>query len=184
MSLFTLPSRIIRLAKESSWIIAGQVFSVVGSLILIRILTEYLKPAQYGELALGLTLAGLVNQVLMGGVIASAGRFYSIAAEKSDLPSYFAATKSLVADATLALAGMTLLLIFGMYWYGYTHWLTFTIVVLVFAASTGNSALLNSIQNAARLRALVASHSCLDPWLKLVLLLDSCFGSEIQAPRW
>ncbi|MBK6324155.1 MAG: hypothetical protein IPF38_18860 [Burkholderiales bacterium] len=107
----------------------------------------------------------------MGGVIASAGRFYSIAAEKSDLPSYFAATKSLVADATLALAGMALLLMFGMYWYGCTHWLTFTIAALVFAASSGNSALLNSIQNAARLRALVASHSCLDPWLKLVFAI-------------
>jgi O-antigen/teichoic acid export membrane protein len=39
-----------------------------GALVLVRVLTEYLTPAQYGQLALGLTVAGLVNQVVMAGM--------------------------------------------------------------------------------------------------------------------
>ncbi len=79
--------RFQRLAKEGSWIVAGQIATVLGALVLVRVLTEYLEPAQYGQLALGLTVAGLVNQVVMGGVLAGIGRFYSIAAEANDLPA-------------------------------------------------------------------------------------------------
>jgi hypothetical protein len=54
--------RVLRLAKEGSWIVIGQISSVLGSLVLVRVLTERLDPAQYGQLALGLTVANLVNQ--------------------------------------------------------------------------------------------------------------------------
>jgi len=80
--------RFRRLSKEGFWIVIGQVATVLSALALVRVLTEYLEPAQYGQLALGLTVAGLVNQVVMGGVTAGIGRFYSIAAEKNDLPGY------------------------------------------------------------------------------------------------
>lgn len=175
MNVFALPSRILRLAKESSWIIVGQVFSVIGSLVLVRTLTEYLQPAEYGELALGLTLTGLVNQVVMGGIIASAGRYYSVAAEKSDLAGYFAATKSLGAMATSALSGATVVLLFGMYWHNGTKWFGLTVAVMVFAVASSCSALLTNILNAARQRALVASHTCLDPWLKLFFAIGFIF---------
>ncbi len=81
-------TRIKRLAKEGSWIVIGQIAVVAGALVLVRVLTEYLAPAQYGQLALGLTVAGLVNQVVMGGITAGIGRFYAIAAEKQDLVGY------------------------------------------------------------------------------------------------
>ena len=77
-----ISSRINRLAKEGSWVIIGQIIAILGSLVLVRVLTEYLKPVQYGQLVLGLTLGGLVNQVVMGGMSNGITRFYSIAAEK------------------------------------------------------------------------------------------------------
>ncbi len=42
----------MRLAKEVVWVIFGQVATVTGSLVLVRTLTEYLPPAEYGEIAL------------------------------------------------------------------------------------------------------------------------------------
>ena len=81
-------SRFNRLVKESSWIVFGQLAAVVGALVLVRVLTEHLDPAQYGQLALGLTVAGLVNQTVFGGFSAGIARLYSIAAEKHDLPAY------------------------------------------------------------------------------------------------
>ena len=68
-------ARIRRLAGESAWIIAGQLAVVAGALVLVRVLTERLDPVQYGQLALGLTVAGLVNQVVMGGLATALAAF-------------------------------------------------------------------------------------------------------------
>jgi len=48
-------TRIKRLAKEGSWIVIGQITVIAGALVLVRVLTEYLASAQYGQLALAHT---------------------------------------------------------------------------------------------------------------------------------
>jgi O-antigen/teichoic acid export membrane protein len=167
--------RIARLSRESSWITIGQICSVVGSIVLVRVLTEHLDPAQYGQLALGLTVAGLINQVVMAGIIAGIGRFYSIAAEKQALGGYLHATHRLLLYATLVVVVISLLLINGLLWLDYSQWIALAAAALVFSVlSTYNSAL-NGIQNAARQRAIVAFHGGLDAWLKIGLALGVMF---------
>lgn len=61
-------ARMRRLAKEGFWIVLGQIVTVLGSLVLVRVLTGFLTPAQYGQLALGLTIVTLFNQVVFGGI--------------------------------------------------------------------------------------------------------------------
>ena len=119
----THKSRIHRLSAEGGWIVAGQVASVIGALVLVRMLTEYLDPAQFGQLALGLTLAGLVNQTVLGGITAGIGRYYSIAADRQDLGAYLLATRYLLAYSTVAVAAITLMLMTSLYWLGYSQWI-------------------------------------------------------------
>ena len=52
-----------------------QAAAVAGALIGVRVLTGILPPAQYGELALGLTIATLVNQVIMAPLTGGFFRF-------------------------------------------------------------------------------------------------------------
>lgn len=162
-------SRFKRLAKEGSWIVIGQIASVLGSLVLVRVLTEYLEPMEYGQLALGLTIATLVNQVAMGGVTAGIGRFYSIAAEKGDLWGYFRASRRLMCYATLAVSVIAVIVITGLSVAGESRWLGLAAAVLVFSVLSGFNASLSAIQNAARQRAIVALHSGMDAWLKIGL---------------
>ncbi len=162
-------TRIKRLAKEGSWIVAGQIAAVAGALVLVRVLTEHLDPAQYGQLALGLTVAGLVNQVVMGGITAGIGRFYSIAAEKQDLGGYLHATRHLLAYATAAAVAIGLILMASLYWLGYSQWIGLAAAALVFSVLSGYNSTLSAIQNAARQRAIVAFHGGLDAWLKILL---------------
>lgn len=162
-------TRIKRLAKEGSWIVIGQIATVAGALVLVRVLTEYLDPAQYGQLALGLTIAGLVNQVVMGGITAGIGRFYSIAAEKSDLWGYLKASCTLMGYASLAVGVIALALIAGLAWTGQWQWLGLAIAVLVFSVLSAYNSALSGIQNAARQRAIVALHGGMDAWLKIGL---------------
>jgi len=162
-------ARIKRLAKEGSWIVAGQFAAVAGALVLVRVLTEHLDPEQYGQLALGLTVAGLMNQVVMGGITAGIGRFYSIAAEKSDLLGYLKASRELMGYATLAVGSIALSLIVGLVWTGQGQWLGLAVAVLIYSVLSAYNAALSGIQNAARQRAVVALHGGMDAWLKIGL---------------
>lgn len=168
-------TRHIRLAKEASWIVIGQVATVAGSLVLVRVLTEYLDPEHYGQLALGLTVAGLVNQVVMGGIGAGIGRFYSIAAEKQDLDGYMHATRELLLYATGVVAFISIFLIGSLLWLGYSKWIGLAVAALVLSVLNGYNSSLSGIQNAARQRAIVAFHGGLDAWLKILLALAVIF---------
>lgn len=160
-----------RLAKEGSWIIIGQITSVIGALVLVRVLTDHLLPSQYGQLALGLTVAGLINQVLMGGLNNGISRFYTIAAEKGCISDYLCASFKLMLYATMILVIISLVFIIGLLWLDYTPWIGFAFVALVFSVITSYNATLSGIQNAARQRAVVAFHGSLDAWLKILLVL-------------
>jgi O-antigen/teichoic acid export membrane protein len=164
-------TRIKRFVKEGGWIVIGQIAVVSGALVLVRVLTENLAPAQYGQLTLGLTVAGLVNQVVMGGIGAGIGRFYAIAAEKQDLGGYLYATHNLLAYATAAVLAIGLVLMTGLNWLGYTQWIGLAAAALVFSVLSGYNSTLNGIQNAARQRAIVAFHGGLDSWLKILLAM-------------
>lgn len=168
-------SRFKRLAKEGVWIVAGQIAVVAASLILVRMLTEYLAPAQYGQLALGLTVASLVNQVVMGGIINGVGRFYTIAAEKQELGGYLHATRYLLAYATAAVVVIGLILMAILCWLGYSLWLGLAAAALVFSVLSGYNSALGGIQNAARQRAIVAFHGGLDAWLKILMAVGVMF---------
>ncbi len=164
-------SRYRRIAKEGSWIVVGQIASVLGALVLVRVLTERLDSTQYGQLALGLTVAGLVNQVVMGGVNNGISRFYSIAAEKEDLGGYLRASRRLMNYATLAVLVIGLTLVGGLLFMDYTKWIALAVAALVFSILSGYNSTLSGIQNAARQRAIVAFHGGLDAWLKILLAL-------------
>jgi O-antigen/teichoic acid export membrane protein len=163
--------RVRRLSKEGGWIVGGQIASVLGALALVRVLTEYLEPSEYGELALGLTIAGLINQVVMGGVSAGIGRFYSIAAEKGDLWGYLRASRWFLGYATLVVMAIAIALIIGLLATGHGNLLGLAVAVLVFSILSGYNSALNGVQNAARQRAVVALHGGMDAWLKIGLVV-------------
>lgn len=166
-------TRFKRLAKEGSWIVIGQIATVTGALVLVRVLTEYLDPAQYGQLALGLTVAGLVAQVAMGGISVGIGRFYSIAAEKSDLSGYLHATRHLLAYSTGLVVLIGLILIASLLLLGYLQWMALAAAALMFSVLSGYNGALSSIQNAARQRSIVAFHGGLEAWLKIGLAVGA-----------
>jgi O-antigen/teichoic acid export membrane protein len=163
--------KILRLSKEGSWIVLGQILSVTGALLLVRVLTEHLSPAEYGQLSLGLTAALMVNQTIMGGIINGIGRYYSIAAEHGDLSSYFRATRRLMAYATLTVGGIAVLVIAGLWSAGYLELIGLYLIIIIFSITLGWNGAMSSIQQAARQRAIVALHSGADAWLKPALVV-------------
>lgn len=168
--IFADKQRIIRLTKESGWILFGQMTSVIGSLVLVRMMTEYLAPKQYGHMALALSVGVLVCQVSMSGVMPGIMRFYTLAVERGDVPRFTAASRKLMrygTGATILLGG---LIVVGAFLFGYFGWLLALMLAITFAQINSYNSTLSNIQNAARQRAVVAMHGTVDPWVKMAVL--------------
>lgn len=161
--------RFRRLFIEGSWIVLGQILSVAGSLFLVRLMTEYLTPEQYGQVALSLTIAVLINQVVIGGLIGGIGRFYSIAFERKELAAYIYSSFCLMGYATLVVGILAVLILFVLYYRGDTQWAWLVLSALVYALLDGYNSSISSIQNSARQRGIVAFHGVVNVWLKICI---------------
>ncbi len=155
----------------------GQAVAILGAVVGVRLLTEALDPNAYGELMLGLTLATLVNQTLLGGPLgAGISRFFALASEKSALPGY--------AHAALVLAGMGALAavllgaaIVGALWAsGQGAWVPLAAAALAYALLAGFVAVASAVQTAARRRAVVALHRSAETWLRFALAAALAWG--------
>lgn len=164
-------SRLKRLAKENLWILIGLLLTAGGSLLQVRILTEYLSPNQYGQLSLANTLANLVNQIFMCGLISGIGRFYSIASEKNDLHKYLRESFRILSYSALAVLSMGLLIIFYLIISEKSELISLIIATLTFSILTSINSSLSDLQNAARKRKIVAFNNSLDIVLKIIFAL-------------
>ncbi len=151
------------------WIVLGQAAAMLGTLIGVRLLTELLDPASYGELALGMTLATLVNQVALGPLGNGVSRFYAPAQERSDLPPYFAAVRHLLFLAAALIAAALVVTLAALAVAGEARWMGLAGAALAFATISGLNAILNGVQSAARQRAVVALHQGAEPLARLLL---------------
>ena len=157
-----------RLAKEGSWIVVGQIMSVAASLVLVRILTEHLDPAQYGQLALALTLGTLIIQVAFSGSMPGIMRYYAIAAEKGEASEYFLAARRMMGYGTFVALGLSALLLFGLPLFGKADMLGLTGMTITFTLLGSYNGIQNMIQNAARQRQVVMFHGSLDAWMRVL----------------
>ena len=87
------PKRDAGLSLASQWLLSDRWSG-------FSVLTEWLNPAAFGELALGMTLATLVNQTVLGPLGGGVMRFYAPAVEQGDLEGYLKSVRRLVLSAT------------------------------------------------------------------------------------
>lgn len=142
---------------------------VVGSLVGVKLLTSLLTPDAYGELALGMTIATFVNQILFGPLGGGITRFYAPAVEQGDINGYIYAVKKLVLFATAIIVLLVVFSITGLIVAGQTQWIMITVSALVFAILSGYCANLIGILTAARQRSIVAMHQGIDPMLRSLI---------------
>tara|TARA_B110000977_G_C11051855_1_gene482630 strand:- start:18 stop:1313 length:1296 start_codon:yes stop_codon:yes gene_type:complete len=176
-----MPSvRIERLIKEFSWVLAGQVLAMLGSLVLLRVLTENLDPSQFGQFALSLTIVGLINILVMGGVVNGIGRYYSVANDQNDVPGYLRASFIILSYASAIILVVSLTATGVLVWLDYSQWIGHLIAVVAVSILGGFNAALNSIQNAERKRSIVALHISLDSFLKVLFVIGTALWFDIS----
>lgn len=161
--------RFCRLSKEGTWVVLGQAMAAVGSIVGVRLFTEIMDPVAYGELALGLTVATLAGQTVLGPLGNGITRYYAPAQENGDLGSYLNAVIRLVLLAAGGIIFMILFAASGLLIAGRTEWIVIITTALIFAILSGFNSILSGIQNAARQRSIVALHQGMDSWLRFMI---------------
>lgn len=168
--------RFQHLFKEGFWIVVGQAMVITGSLVGVRLLTGLLSPSQYGELALGMTIATLINQTILGPLGQGVLRFYAPAIEENDLVGYLHSVRRLIYSSTVLILFMMLLSLVGLILSGQNKWISITIASLVFASISGYNSVLSGIQNASRQRLIVALHQGIESWLRFLVSVILIIG--------
>lgn len=160
--------RFRRLSKEGFWIILGQVIAMLGSLVGVGLLTGMMPPAAFGELALGMTVATLVGQTVIGPLGNGVTRFYAPAMEQSDLGGYFKSVRRMVLWSTGFIILSALLTVVGLITLRRSEWIPIFIAAFLFAILSGCNSLLNGMQNAARQRSVAALHQGMESWARFL----------------
>jgi O-antigen/teichoic acid export membrane protein len=162
--------QIFQYAKESFWIIFGNVNTVFASFCLISILTQNLSPEDYGILALGLTFVSLVNQVVLAGIAQGFARFFVLAKKEGDLYNFFSESRRIILLASLVIILLGIIISISLFILSHDYWILFVISLTIYSLFSGWSQAINSIQNSARQRSLVAFHTGFESWLKTGLI--------------
>lgn len=166
MNLRDLIERGLKLRAELFWVIVGQFLGFVGSFIGIKVLTTVMGPKGYGELALGLTIAGLFNMYLYGPLANVVARFFAVYRERGELPVYFGVLKkthTVLALLLCTLAGIVALVVWP--WLG-AEWALIALVAILYSVVSGINSSYISLQSAMRQRQVVALHQGADVWLR------------------
>lgn len=144
----------------------GQAAAGIGSLVSVRLLTHFLSPEVFGDVALSLT-AVMILQYCYAGTSASAMRFFVPAVEKGQFGEYLGAAWRMQHRRNLILIPLvigglgTLLLI------GYVSLVPLVLAALAIAVISSYGIFMDGLQNAARQRAVVALHQGANSWLRM-----------------
>lgn len=137
--------------------------------MLVRVLTQYLDPQQYGQLALALTVGALINQVLMGGISAGVGRFYSVASKRNKLPIYLQAFYKIMHYSTVMAVTVSVTIILTLFWLDHSKWAVLFTFTLVASLLNGYVVVIGNILQASRQRAVFALQSSIDAWMRIIM---------------
>jgi O-antigen/teichoic acid export membrane protein len=155
--------------SEGMWVALGQAFVALGALVGVRLLTEVLDPIAYGEIALGTTIATLINQVIFGPLGNGITRYYAPASEENDLSGYIDSSIFLIKRCVFVVLSIALVSSAALFLIGFVHHLGMAVAFVLFATVSGTNGILNGIQNAARQRRTVAAFQAMDVWTRFLL---------------
>ncbi len=175
-----------RLGWEFFWVGMGQVTATIGGLATVRVLTGMLSPELYGELALGMTAATLIQQVVFAGTNGATLRFFTPAIEKRQFDAFLRGTRALLVQRTVLMVGVVVLAVVALWMSGRGEWIGLAVASWSFALLMSYAGILEGMQNAARQRAIVAFHQGLGQWLKLLIAVALLYvvGSFSSMVMW
>jgi len=161
----------LRVIREFALIAGGQSIAAFGGIVGVRLLTQALSPTIYGEVALGMTLALLVQQTMLSPLSVAFLRFFSPAREARTIGPYSSAVRRLLLQASIAVAILGVVCTIGLVGVAHAEWISVVLAATALSLFSGYNVALDNIQNAARHRLLVVVHQIANQWVRFLVAL-------------
>ena len=166
-------SRFRRVSGEAGWVVLGQGLAFLGNFALIKLLTSELGPAAYGQLSLGISIAGVLHMFLYGPMEQTALRFVSVYRETGRTRLLLVLLKQAHRYAAAIVLAVAAGLSVAAYVAAGPDWGLLMLCALCFGVAGGVNATLSSLQTALRQRRSAAIFQGADVWLRLGLALTA-----------
>jgi O-antigen/teichoic acid export membrane protein len=174
--------RILPLRHELAWVVFGQALAFLGGFAAIKILTNVMGPEGYGQLALGITIAGLINMFVYGPLGQVVLRFFSTYRERGELDVYFHVLKKTHVVSGLILAGGVAIASAPVFWWFGADWVVLVVLASFFGIVTGFYSSFLFLQGTLRQRKMVALHQAAEAWLRPALGVAAFYVFSRGAP--
>lgn len=155
---------------ETTWIILGYLVSIIGSILLVKILTKALSTSDYGRLSLALTIGTLVCQVGFSTSMPGISRFYTLSVEKNEIDCFWNSAKDSLLKSTIASIILGVLSLLMLVYLKKTELLFISGLAIFYSILLSYSSTFSLIQNAARKRKIVSLINAIDSISKILLL--------------
>jgi O-antigen/teichoic acid export membrane protein len=163
------------LRSEIIWVLVGQALVLSGGFIGIKVLTSILGPARFGQLALGLTIAGFLHMFVYGPIEQVVLRFVSVCNERKELTPFFSLIRGTHQSVGIMLLVLIALISVMTGAFVGREWACVVGVSSLLGIVSGVNATFSSIQSALRQRKVVALHQGADVWLRVVLAICALY---------
>ncbi len=175
-----------RILGEITSISAGYFLTVLGALVGIRIITNFLSPSQYGELSLGITTGCLLYSIFFGPLSNGVSRFLSIARKKRQTNLFLKISFNIFTKINIFLALFSFLIIIFFYILGITEWMNLAIASIGFGFLYGFNNIIITLQSIYRTRGIVSFHQGLMTIMRFLfaIFFIKIFGSSSEAAMY
>ena len=171
MTIEELKKTIKKYFFEGFWVLVSQIFSLLGSFFLVRLVTNLISTEQYGKLTLYISFAGLITQLFFGPVTSGIGRYFSIASSINKVRSYFEASKKLIVKLTFLLSVISIVLFLIVNHFDSSFAFNLSLMALLYAILNAYNIGYTSISNASRNRKISALHSIAESAFKIIFVI-------------
>lgn len=143
-------------SKELSWVAAGYLLNLAGLAAAIKLLTTLLGPLAFGEYALGLAIAGILQGIIYGPISQATMRFFADHKDNGQLTHFFDFLTRLQTKVAVHILVWGGLISFGAAQLFGNNWGMVTITAVLIAVAGGANTTIAAIFSANRDRAAVA----------------------------
>jgi len=174
-------ARFVDVRGEIFWVALGQLLALLGIVAGIKFLTNTMSEENYGYLALGMTIAGLVSYFIYGPLANAAMRYFSIFTERGEMGPYLKVLKNLhVKIAWILFVGGSGISCVAMYAIN-LFWAGLILIAILFGIASGINGSFSSLLNTIRRRKIMALHQGADAWLRAVFAVIAVFVLDNNA---
>jgi O-antigen/teichoic acid export membrane protein len=159
-----------KLIADFFWIFGGNISSIIGILAVIKILSFFLTPNEYGQYYLGITLTIFANQIFFGPLGNAFTRYYIIAEKKNSINVFLNSTYNIAILLTKILSIIAIIFFIFLYFFYKIGNFYFYFNLFIISIFTGYSSIIYAYFHITLQRKKIAIYQTIESLIKILII--------------